>query len=296
LKTLGKTIGFIGAGNMAEAMIGAVLQARLFAPEEIFASDISPQRCQWMRGRHGVTAFEDNPRVFAAGDIVVLAVKPQMMDQALEPIVETLAAGDFDRKLVISIAAGITLKRLEAILYRPLPEERRQRLPIVRVMPNTPALVLSGMSGMSANQHASSEDTAVTRAILEAMGHVRQFPETDLDAVTALSGSGPAYVFYFVEAMIRGGVALGLEAAVAAELTRATFNGAMKLLAETGEEPAELRRKVTSPGGTTAAALKVLDEKKVDQAIVEAILAAARRSKALSEPADAVTKRGESAH
>lgn len=296
MKTLGKTIGFIGAGNMAEAMIGAVLQAGLFAPEEIIASDISPQRRQWMHSRHGVTTVEDNARVFAAGDIVVLAVKPQMMDRALEPITETMAAVDFDRKLVISIAAGITLKRLEALLYRPLPQQRRQRLPILRVMPNTPALVLCGMAGMSANRYASSEDTAVTRAILEAMGRVREFAETDLDAVTALSGSGPAYVYYFIEAMIRGGAALGLEPAAAAELTRATFDGAMKLLAETGEEPAELRRKVTSPGGTTEAALRVFEDKKVDQAIVEAILAAARRSKALSEPPDAVTKHGESDH
>lgn len=279
---LRKTIGFIGAGNMAEAMIGAVIRAGLFSPEEIYASDISPQRRQWIHATHAITVFEDNARVFGACDITVMAVKPQMMNQALEPIIGMLAGSDFNRKLVISIAAGITLQRLESLLYPPLEKDQRQRIPIVRVMPNTPALVLSGMSGMSANGHARQEDIAITRAILEAMGQVREFPETALDAVTALSGSGPAYVFYFVEAMIRGGIALGLDPAAAAELTRATFTGAMNLLAETGEEPAELRKKVTSPGGTTAAALGVLEEKRVGQAIVDAMAAAANRSKELS--------------
>jgi pyrroline-5-carboxylate reductase len=205
-----------------------------------------------------------------------------MMDQALAPVIDSLGDSEFDRKLIISIAAGITLDRLESRLYPPLSGERQRQMPIVRVMPNTPALVLSGMAGMSANRHAQDDDTTAARTILEAMGGVRVFPEASLDAVTALSGSGPAYVFYFIEAMTRGGIALGLDPEAAAELTRATFMGALKLLIETGEDPAELRQKVTSPGGTTEAALKVFAKSALDQIIVDAMAAAAHRSKELS--------------
>jgi pyrroline-5-carboxylate reductase len=157
----------------------------------------------------------------------------------------------------------------------------RTRMPLIRVMPNTPALVLAGMSGMSPNRHATAEDIEITRRILEAMGQVRELPEADLDGVTALSGSGPAYVFYFIESMIKAGESLGFDLATASALTLATFEGALKLLAESGEAPAELRRKVTSPGGTTEAALRVLEDQQVDRHIVDAVTAAARRSKEL---------------
>jgi pyrroline-5-carboxylate reductase len=276
------TIGFIGAGNMAAAMIGAVIRAGLFEPACIHASDVDPEKRRRMHAAHGILTTGDNARVFDACDIVVLAVKPQMMAEALAPVVERLEKTDFDRKLVISIAAGVPLERLEEWLYPAMAESMRGRMPIVRVMPNTPALVLAGMSAMSPNRHAAAEDLEITRRILKAMGQVRELPESDLDGVTALSGSGPAYVFYFIESMVRAGEALGFDRDTAAALTRATFEGALRLLAETGETPADLRRKVTSPGGTTEAALRVLEEKQVGRHIVDAVAAAARRSKELS--------------
>jgi pyrroline-5-carboxylate reductase len=186
------------------------------------------------------------------------------------------------RKLFISIAAGIPIRKMEALLYAPLDEGMRKKLPIIRVMPNTPALVLAGMSGMSANANATPEDLETTRTILGALGKVMEFKEADLDAVTALSGSGPAYVFYFIESMIAGGLAAGLEPDASETLTLQTLEGALKLLRERKEPPEDLRRKVTSPGGTTEAALKVMESHQVKQNIVAAIVAAARRSQELS--------------
>jgi len=281
LAQLQQTIGFIGSGNMAAAMIGAIIRAGLFAPAEILASDVLAERRRWISATHGIAAVEDNAEIFRRSDIVVLAVKPQMMAQALAPVAENPGRG-FDRKLIISIAAGIRLERLEGLLYPSLAPEDCSRLPIIRVMPNTPALVLAGVSGMSPNRHASPADIDTARRILGAMGQVLEFPEAALDGVTALSGSGPAYVFYFIESMARAGEALGFDRGTSAGLTRATFEGALKLLSETGEEPAELRRRVTSPGGTTEAALRVLEEKQVDRHIIDAVAAAARRSKELS--------------
>jgi len=156
-------------------------------------------------------------------------------------------------------------------------------MPIIRVMPNTPALVLEGVSGMSANRHASAEDVETARRILSAMGSVVLFDEADLDAVTAVSGSGPAYVFYLAEAMINAGVQLGLSMENARELAVGTLKGAAALMEQRGEPPEDLRRKVTSPGGTTEAAIKVLDTDDTQAVIVKAIEAAAERSRELSE-------------
>ncbi|MBA3037547.1 MAG: pyrroline-5-carboxylate reductase, partial [Desulfobacterium sp.] len=182
----------------------------------------------------------------------------------------------------ISIAAGITLEKLESILYSPLNNENIINLPIIRVMPNTPALVLAGMSGMAPNRYATSDDINTVRTILEAMGKVIEFKEDALDAVTALSGSGPAYVFYLVESMIQGGINLGLDPYDATILTIATLKGSVALLEEIDESPELLRKRVTSPGGTTEEAFKVLEKKKVKEIIAEAIAAAARRSGELS--------------
>jgi len=176
-----------------------------------------------------------------------------------------------------------------ALLYNSLDNDSIEKLPIIRVMPNTPALVLAGMSGMSANKYTKAEDLNTIKIILEAIGKVIEFQEEDLDAeeedldaVTALSGSGPAYVFYIAEAMIEGGIKVGLEPDKAAMLTVATIQGALKLMEESNESPEILRRKVTSPGGTTEAAFKVLEKNRVKQNVIEAIKAATIRSKELS--------------
>ncbi|MDP2646649.1 MAG: pyrroline-5-carboxylate reductase [Desulfobacterales bacterium] len=278
-----KTIGFIGAGNMAEAFVGALTRSNIFSPSQIRASDISRDRLDFLKKTYGIGAVNNNFDLFTTSDIVVLAVKPQQIVQALVQIASQAAYSIPERKIVISIAAGTPIFKIEQALYAPLDAVMQRNLPIIRVMPNTPALVLSGMSGMSWNSHATGEDLKTARAILEAMGKVMDFEEDRLDAVTALSGSGPAYVFYLAEAMIEGGRAAGLDAQDAAALTLGTVKGALALLEQYGEAPEQLRRKVTSPGGTTEAAFKVLENNRVKKIIVEAILAAARRSKELSK-------------
>jgi pyrroline-5-carboxylate reductase len=279
---LNKKIGLIGAGNMGEAIAGALIRAKVLEPLRLHASDISMERLHRLNRSYGISTTEDNLKLFAQCDVVILAVKPQQMEQVLSQIATQENYKVTSRKLVISIAAGIRLHSIENILYTPLDNISREKLPIIRVMPNTPALVSAGISGMSPNRHAKAEDINITRTILEIMGRVIEFKEDDMDAVTALSGSGPAYVFYLVESMIEGGMNAGLNPNDAEALTLATLKGSLALMEEQNESPEALRRKVTSPGGTTEAALKVLKDNKVKQHIIEAIAAAAKRSKELS--------------
>jgi pyrroline-5-carboxylate reductase len=278
-----KRIAFIGAGNMGEAMIGALIGAGIFPPGAISVYDADPGRLRTITRTYGVTAAPDNFTLFMASDIVVLAVKPQIMGDVLSEIAGHPDYANPERTLVISIAAGTPIRKIEGLLHAPLDAASRKRMPVIRVMPNTPALVLTGMSGMSPNADADEEDIRITRQILSAMGEVRELEESLLDAVTGVSGSGPAYVFYLIEAMTEGGVRAGLEREDAAALTLQTVKGAVRLMEEKGEAAADLRRKVTSPGGTTEAALKVMETARVKDHIAEAVTAAARRSKELSE-------------
>jgi pyrroline-5-carboxylate reductase len=280
---INKKIGFIGAGNMGEAFVGALIRTGIFSPSMIYTSDISAKRLNILNKTYGISVMKDNFKVFSECEIIFIAVKPQHIYQVLSQISEHEGYQIPNRKIVVSIAAGIPLRKIEALLYNSLNNEAIERLPIIRVMPNTPALVLAGMSGMSANKYVKAEDLNTIKIILEAIGKVIEFKEEDLDAVTALSGSGPAYVFYIAEAMIEGGIKVGLEPDKAAMLTVATIQGALKLMEESNESPEILRRKVTSPGGTTEAAFKILEKNKVKQNIIEAIRAAARRSKELSQ-------------
>ncbi len=277
-----KKIGFIGAGNMGEAFAGALIRTEIVSPTMICMSDVSTDRLDMMAKTYGINVTSDNFALFSDCDIAVLAVKPQQMTPVLSEIAGHKDYTVRDRKLVISIAAGFPIRKIENILYPQLNEQQREKLPIIRVMPNTPALVLSGMSGMSPNRHADADDIRITRTLLEAMGKVIEFEEEKLDAVTALSGSGPAYIFYMIEAMTEAGIQTGLGADDAAIMTIATMEGAIRLLKERNESPASLRRKVTSPGGTTEAALKVMENNKFKQCIIDAVAAAARRSKELS--------------
>lgn len=275
-------IGFIGSGNMCEAMVGAVIKSDIFDPSQIICSDISKKRLEVLATDYGIRTTADNGVLFNHCDIVVLSVKPQHMVSVLSEIVAHADDNALTRKLVISIAAGIKIKKIEDLLYSHLDDKKQKNRPIIRVMPNTPALVLKGMSGMSYNSNCTEDDIKVARTILGAMGKVTEFKENDLDAVTALSGSGPAYVFYFVEALIRGGIELGINADVAEKLTVETIKGAITLLTESGATPASLRQKVAAPGGTTEAALNVFEKKSVQKNIVKGIIAAAERSKELS--------------
>lgn len=274
-------LGFIGAGNMGEAFIGALTKTGLCQPSNILISDIDKARLNLIKSSFGVQIAPDNRHVFDACRTVVLAVKPQQMETVLCELAKALAA-QTDRKLIISIAAGYRIQKMEQLLYHSLNDDHQKKLPLIRVMPNTPALVLSGMTGLSSNRYATAEDITAARTLLQAMGKVLEFEEQDLDAVTAVSGSGPAYVFYLIEAMIEAGLQLNLNPQNARELTLETLKGAVALMEQRGESAESLRRKVTSPGGTTEAALRVIERHRVKQTIIEAILAAADRSRQLS--------------
>ncbi len=283
MKKIEKKLGFIGAGNMGEALIGAVIKSGLFEPSAILASDSNRQRLEFLSAEYDIRVTDDNLGLFLENDIIVLAVKPQQVAQVISDITAQKAFDVINRKLVISIAAGITIKKIETLLYEPLDESKRAKLPVIRVMPNTPALVLKGMSGLSPNRYVSREEMIIAGTILEAAGTALEFKEELLDAVTALSGSGPAYVFYLLESMIQGGLDVGLSQEDSRTLSIATLKGALALLEELKESPESLRKKVTSPGGTTEAALNVMEAGAVKQIIIKAIAAAARRSKELGK-------------
>lgn len=261
---------FIGAGNMAEALIKGLIARHVCAAQNIVATDVRPERLAEMKAAHGIETSTDNRTAAAGADVVVLAVKPQQMADVLTE----LRGAAPSTALFVSIAAGKRAAMMEQLLG--------DGTRVVRVMPNTPALVGAGASAIAAGRWATASDMDLTATLLGAVGIVERTEEVMLDAVTALSGSGPAYVFYLAEAMLEAAQRMGMDAAVARKLTAATIGGAAKLMAESPEPPSVLRERVTSKGGTTAAALAVMGERSVGPAITEALLAAERRSKELS--------------
>ena len=269
---------------MAEAIMGALIGSGISQPSHLQASDVSPERRKYLEKTYGITTADNNRDVFMASNVIILAVKPQVIDTVLTELEDILAEkkGTEARKLIISVAAGIPIKKIEDRLYARLDAAAAAELPIVRVMPNTPALVMAGMNGMSVNRNVTADDRNIAITILAATGIVMEFNEEALNAVTAVSGSGPAYVFYLVEAMIEAGVSLGLTSDESSTLTLQTLKGAAKLLEERQEPAGELRRKVTSPGGTTAAAITVMENGKVKEHIIAAMEAACRRAHELS--------------
>ena len=265
-----KTIAFIGAGNMGEALIRGLLSVKTVSPSQILATDVRAEQREFFAKKFRVRALDDNAEAVKTADIVVLAVKPQQMGEVLAGFKAAMSGS----KLIVSIAAGVTTGHIE--------RELGGKTRVVRAMPNTPALVGAGAAALAKGAHATDDDLATAESILGAVGISVRVEEKLLDAVTALSGSGPAYVFYVTEAMIKAGVAAGLDEALAKKLAVQTIYGAGKLLVESGEGPESLRRKVTSPGGTTEAALKVMSERKLEEIFVEAIKAAEKRSRELS--------------
>jgi pyrroline-5-carboxylate reductase len=267
------TIGFIGAGNMAEALIKGVIKPKLYTPENVFVSDIRAERLKMLSEKYRVIACEENSELAAKVQTVVLSIKPQNMTEALDSIKDSIGS----EKLVISIAAGIKVANIAEVLGD---------IAIVRVMPNTPALIGEGAGALFANERAKPMlNKAVV--ILSAVGKAVIVDDEDLiDAVTALSGSGPAYYFLLMEEMIKAGIRLGLTEDVAKDLVLQTAKGAGQLAVEAdknSEGPAVLRQKVTSPGGTTEAAIKVFKEGKISELVSAAISRAYERSKELSE-------------
>ncbi|MBL7496012.1 pyrroline-5-carboxylate reductase [Frankia sp. CNm7] len=264
------TVAIIGAGRIGEALLAGLLKSG-FDPAGIVVAEKDSARAAAVSTQHGVRAT--TPKDAAAGaELLVIAVKPQDMASLLAEIGPALEPA----ALVVSLAAGITLDFLQSHLPA--------GTPVVRVMPNTPLLVGEAMSALSAGGHVGEEQLERAEALLGSVGRVVRVPESQLDAATALSGSGPAYFFYLIDAMIEAGVLLGVPRALATELMVQTALGSARMLRESGEHPALLREAVTSPAGTTAAALAELDRRAVRGAILDALTAARDRSVELGRP------------
>jgi pyrroline-5-carboxylate reductase len=265
----------IGGGRMGEALVEGLVSTGWAPPEAIVVVEPDPARRDELTHRHEalvvVSSVADIPRSMPLGGAVV-AVKPAVV----EAVCHALATSGTRR--VLSIAAGVTIASLEGWLGA------AGDVAVVRAMPNTPALVGSGAAAISPGSKAGPDDVSWARGVLQAVGTVVELPESALDAVTGLSGSGPAYVFLLAEALIDAGVLVGLTRPVARELAVGTLLGSARLLAETGEEPAALRAAVTSPGGTTAAGLRALEAAGVRNAILDAVSAATERSRQLGRP------------
>ena len=266
-------LGIIGAGNMAEAIVRGVVRAGLFQPDRIIAADVAPARRDLFTNELHVRAIEENVEVARQSRVLLLSVKPQQMAAALAKLGEVTDP----KTLIISIAAGIS----SAFIETHLGAARTWR--VIRTMPNTPMLVGEGMVGIARGRHATADDLLLAREIFESAAVVVEVPEDKIDAVTAMSGSGPAYFFYLVEQMVKAGVAMGLTPEQAHMLATRTALGAAKMLTTSSDSPQELRRKVTSPGGTTQAAITHLENQQTGGAIVDAVLAAERRGKELGK-------------
>lgn len=265
-------ISFIGAGNMAFALIKGMLSKGIKAAR-IQVSDKSQERLNLVQSEWPLKTSTDNLTACERADIVILAVKPQVLDKVLEEIAPVLSE---KKPLIISIAAGINVEKIKALTF--------DEAAIVRAMPNTPAMVQTGATGLFANSFVSEQQKAIASDLLSAVGLVKWVEnEALIDSVTALSGSGPAYFFYLMESMIAAGKALGLDETTAKDLTLQTALGAAHLAITSGENPQQLRKNVTSPGGTTEAALNYLNSQNVSEDIQNALKAAQQRSIELSQ-------------
>ncbi|MBU0485242.1 MAG: pyrroline-5-carboxylate reductase [Proteobacteria bacterium] len=264
-------LAFIGGGRMAEALIRGVIEAELIKADQVMVVEPVYERREFLKENYHIQVFENSAAIRDCG-VVILAVKPQIVGKVLDECRRILD----ENHLLISIAAGIPLVFLEEKLAG-------RGCRVIRVMPNTPALIMEGASALSAGSLASDEDLAVAELIFNAVGKSVILLESDLDAVTGLSGSGPAYVFSFIEALIDSGVKVGLSRSVAEVLVLQTVLGSVKLAMETGEHPAQLRAMVTSPGGTTIAGLHAMEKQGFQGIIMDAVEAATKRSVELGQ-------------
>lgn len=262
---LTKKIGFLGGGQMAEALIKGMIQGELVTSSQLFVIDPVVERCELLNETYQINASTDNAPIWDC-DIIIIAVKPQIMGGLLESSKDFIS----DRHLCISIAAGVPLSFMEGKLAH--------GCRVVRVMPNTPALVLEGASALSPGVNVSDADMADAKAIFDAVGQAVILPEVYLDGVTGLSGSGPAYIFTLIESMVEAGLKVGLPRAEAVALTNQTILGSVKLAIETAKHPGELKAMVTSPGGTTIAGLHELEKAGFKAGIMNCVEAATKRS------------------
>ncbi|MCF7816973.1 MAG: pyrroline-5-carboxylate reductase [Kiritimatiellales bacterium] len=261
-------ITFIGAGNMAEAIVAGIVGNTVVTVEDICVTDISKERLEHFESGFGVLISSSNSVAVADADVVVLSVKPQVFP-SVWPEIEAALKPD---ALVVSIMAGIPSTKIA----------NGKPIRVVRVMPNTPSLVGEGAAGIAAGEFATEADLRIAEKMMGAVGVTVIVKEEEIDAVTALSGSGPAYVFYLLEAMLEAADQMGLGKGISRELALATVIGAAKLMQETGEDADVLRKKVTSKGGTTEAAINTMEGRGVKDSIVAALLAAQARSKELA--------------
>lgn len=271
MKSINKKIAFIGAGNMGEALLAGLLTCKTVPLKNIIAADVRKERLAYLKKKYRVATTDKAAEAIGRADVVFLSIKPQYMEQLLQE------AGGGIRKtqLVISIAAGITTRFIERFLPK--------GTPVIRSMPNTPALLGAGAIAVAKGKYAGRKDIELAMQLFSGSGMVLELPESKINAVTAVSGSGPAYVFYLCEAMTRGGVLAGLPKETADKLARATVLGAGKMLAAMATPAQELRRNVTSPGGTTEAAIAYLESNDFIEIMAQAIDRARKRAGELAK-------------
>ena len=268
---INKTVGVLGAGNMGEALIRGVLKASLMRPNQIIASRRSPEKLVRLHTELRVRTTTDNQALVSASDVVLVCVKPQHVFETLAEISDVFRSD----QTVISILAGVPIAALEDAFERDVP--------VVRVMPNTPSLVGEAATGYCLGRFATASHALEAAEIFSAVGIALQADEAHMDAITAVSGSGPAYIFHLLEALYEGAAAVGLPRELAEALVKQTVLGAARLVSDTGRRPSELREAVTSPGGTTEAALKVLQGGGFLHLVRDAVVAARDRGVALGQ-------------
>ncbi|GKS58817.1 pyrroline-5-carboxylate reductase [Nitrospira sp.] len=262
-----QTTGFIGAGNMTEALIGGVLHGGHATAAQLFASDPRVDRRDGLKRRYGLHVTADNREVASRSSLLVLSVEPQVLDEVLAEIATSVPS----HAVIISVAAGYPISRLA----KGLPNHAGS---LVRAMPNTPSSVRAGVTALAFSADLGEQNAQRARALFECVGQVVTVEERLMDAVTGLSGSGPAYIFVLIEALADGGVKAGLPRPIAEVLAAQTVLGAAKMVQDTGEHPARLKDRVASPGGTTIAGLHVLEQGRVRATLMSAVEAAAKRS------------------
>jgi pyrroline-5-carboxylate reductase len=262
-------LGIIGGGVMGEAILSRLIIGQIYQPLEVIVSEPQPSRRSFLQQKYGIQVTAENAKVRSAA-AVVLAIKPQIFGTVTQELADTLNRDA--QPLIISIMAGVTLQQLETAF---------PQLPVIRAMPNTPATVGAGMTAIALGNYASDNHKQIALQLFSAVGEVVEVSESLMDAVTGLSGSGPAYVAILVEALADGGVAAGLPRTIANQLAQQTVKGTLQLLQETGIHPAELKDRVTSPGGTTIAGVSALEKAGFRSALIEAVVAATKRSQEL---------------
>ncbi len=261
----------LGAGNMAGALIRGLLASQTVKPEQLRASDLRRERLEELEREHGIVTTSDNLALVRWADLVVLAVKPQVIDRVLDQVADAFNPGE----LLISIAAGVPIASLEARLPA--------GLAVIRAMPNTAAIALAGATAVAPGSHASEEDVRTAEALFDAVGRTVVLDESLIDAVTGLSGSGPAYIMLIIEALADGGVKVGLHRDTALLLAAQTVYGSAKLQLDTGEHPGRLKDMVTSPGGTAIAGLHTLESGGLRRTLIDAVETATHRAAELGE-------------